>query len=162
MTLDAATTQLLAQLASSDAPPLHQMSVADARAMGEHPRPLLGAGPAMYEVRDTAISAEDGGSFSVRSYRPLARTTAVLVYLHVGGWTVGSVSDMDTLGRHIAERTGSTVVSVDYRLAPEHRFPSAVLDADAAPRWAAANIQELWTRSRTSSRRCPSCSPAST
>lgn len=143
MTLDAATTQLLAQLASSDAPPLHQMSVADARAMGERLRPLLGAGPAMYEVRDTAISAEDGGSFSARSYRPLARTTAVIVYFHGGGWTVGSVSGMDTLARHIAERTGSTVVSVDYRLAPEHRFPSAVLDADAALRWAAANIREL-------------------
>ena len=52
----------------------------------------------------------------------------VIVYLHGGGWVIGAIDEFDTLGRKLAERTSCAVVLVDYRLAPEHRYPTAVDD----------------------------------
>jgi 4-hydroxyacetophenone monooxygenase len=143
MTLDAATTELLAQFSASGTPPLEQMTLAEARSLGGLLRPMFGVGPAMHDVTDDEVTSGDGGSFRVRTYRPLARTTAVVVYFHGGGWTVGSVAESDVLMRRLAERTASTVVAVDYRLAPEHPFPAAVVDADAAVRWAASRLRDL-------------------
>jgi len=82
-----------------------------------------------------------GGPIALRLYRPLLRTHAdlgllpVLVYFHGGGWTIGDLDTHDTLCRELADRAGCAVISVDYRLAPEHRFPAAVEDSIAATRW---------------------------
>ncbi len=59
----------------------------------------------------------------------------MIVYYHVGGWVVGTIDESDTFGRLLAQRTGATVVLVDYRLAPEHRYPTAAEDAWTALRW---------------------------
>ena len=67
----------------------------------------------------------------------------MIVYYHGGGWVVGSIDESDTLGRKLAERTSCAVVLVDYRLAPEHRYPVAVDDSYAALEWAAAHMNEI-------------------
>jgi len=78
------------------------------------------------------------GAIPLRLYRPLgsgAAVTPVLVYFHGGGWTIGDLDTHDTLCRELANGAGCAVVSVDYRMGPEHRFPTAIDDALAATRW---------------------------
>jgi acetyl esterase len=86
-----------------------------------------------------AVPAEDvvlADGLSGRVYRPADARGATVVFLHGGGWTVGSVADYDGLARRLADRLPAVVVSVEYRRAPEHPFPAAVDDARAATRWA--------------------------
>jgi acetyl esterase len=86
------------------------------------------------------------GRFSALLAAGLAGAPAVgatVVFLHGGGWTVGSVADYDGLGRRLAERLPAVVLSVEYRRAPEHPFPAAVEDAVAATRWALAHADSL-------------------
>ena len=79
------------------------------------------------------------GAIPLRLYRPQGSTAAQrlpgLVYLHGGGWVIGDLDTHDVLCRELANHAGIAVVSVDYRLAPEHRFPAAVDDTIAALRW---------------------------
>ena len=67
----------------------------------------------------------------------------MIVYYHGGGWVLGALDQFDALARRLAERTGCAVVLVDYRLAPEHRYPTAVEDALTALHWTAANLEEI-------------------
>ena len=67
----------------------------------------------------------------------------MIVYYHGGGWVLGTVDQFDALGRRLAARTGCAVVLVDYRLAPEHRYPAAVEDAWTALEWTAAHLEEI-------------------
>jgi acetyl esterase len=83
------------------------------------------------------VADVDAGGVSCRLYA--ARPDApVFVYLHGGGWTMGSVETHDRLCRRVADRSGCAVLSVDYRLAPEHPFPAAIEDAEAALRFVRA------------------------
>ena len=80
------------------------------------------------------------GSLAARLYAPKTREDAaaplpVLLYLHGGGFTIGSLETHDSLCRQLALRSGAAVLSLDYRLAPEHRFPAAVDDCWAVMRW---------------------------
>ncbi len=81
----------------------------------------------------------------VRIYRPPGMSAAapVLVYFHGGGWVVGNLDSHDHLCRYLAAKSGVVVVAVDYRLAPEHKFPAAYEDCLAATRWVAASASEL-------------------
>ena len=91
------------------------------------------------ETRDLAI-AGPGGPIPARLYRSAATgTLPVLVFFHGGGWVVGDIESHDTCCRHLANRAECAVVSVDYRLAPEHKFPAAVEDCLAATAWVAGN-----------------------
>ncbi len=94
--------------------------------------------PPMAQVRDLQAPGP-GGAVPLRLYRPLgSRDNAplpVLVYYHGGGWVIGDLDTHDTLCRELSSESGCAVVAVDYRVAPEHRFPSAVDDAVAAARW---------------------------
>jgi acetyl esterase len=74
---------------------------------------------------------------------PTGTPRGVIVYLHGGGWVIGAVDECDALGRRMAQRTGAAVVLVDYRLAPEHRFPTAVEDSVAAVRWVDEHIEQI-------------------
>lgn len=65
------------------------------------------------------------------------------VFLHGGGWVLGDLDSQDHIARIMANRSGTIVVSVDYRLAPEHRFPAAIEDACAALTWVAANADSF-------------------
>ncbi len=97
------------------------------------------------DLDDVAHLAEhDLGGIRVRVYRPDAEEALpTVVYLHGGGWVVGSIESHDPLCRALAARAPAVVVSVDYRLAPEHPFPAAVEDAWAVTMWLAEHAREL-------------------
>jgi acetyl esterase len=84
------------------------------------------------------------GPMVIRIYSP-KRTAggSAIVFYHGGGWVLGSLDSHDGLCRRLANVCLATVISVDYRLAPEHRFPAAIDDCDAATRWVFANAREL-------------------
>ena len=80
----------------------------------------------------------------MRVYRPQAdEPLPVVVYFHGGGWVIGDIATHDTTCQRLAAGVPAVVVSVDYRLAPEHRFPAAVDDCDAATAWVSAHAAEL-------------------
>ncbi len=93
-------------------------------------------------VTDVAIPAPHG-DLPVRIYRPPTPGVApVLVWYHGGGWTIGDVETSDPTARKLCQRAGVVVVSVDYRLAPEHPHPAALDDAWTALTWVAAEIAD--------------------
>ena len=94
-------------------------------------------------VVDRTIPGPDG-ALPVRIYAPVGPGPfPTIVFFHGGGWVVGDLDTQDMICRGLCHGAGSIVISVDYRLAPEHRFPAAVEDAWAATRWAAAHAGEL-------------------
>jgi acetyl esterase len=106
------------------------------------PNPLEPAPEAVGSVTSRAITGP-GGPMFVRIYRPKDPLRAGLVYFHGGGWVLGSLESADASCRAIANRSDCVVISIDYRLAPETKFPGAVEDAYAAVRWVADNAAEL-------------------
>src|SRR5690625_2243834 len=84
-----------------------------------------------------------GGDLPVRIYRPPGGAAGVVVFFHGGGFVAGDLDTHDGIARQHAVDAGAVVVSVDYRLAPEHPFPAAVEDAMAATEWVAAHAAEL-------------------
>ena len=120
-------------------PKLGSLPAAELRAM---PRP---APPVVTEVRSVSDGALPGpaGDIPIRVYRPSERPAGVVVYYHGGGWTIGDLDTADAALRLVANQTGCTVVSVEYRLAPEHPFPAAVDDAMAAATWVARNLADF-------------------
>jgi len=149
MPLDPQIAGLLKQAAAMGAKPLHEQSVAEARA-GLAMMMALGARSlARPAVADRAIPGP-GGELSLRIYTPEGvGPFAVLVFFHGGGFVLGDVGTHDGVCRELAVGAGCVVVSVDYRLAPEHKFPAAPDDAEAAVRWtfeAAASVQGDPTR----------------
>ncbi|SEU25297.1 acetyl esterase [Nonomuraea wenchangensis] len=143
MALDEATTQFLLQMGDTGVKPLHEMTPDEARLTFAALRDLYGPGPEMVRVEEVVIGGEDGGSFGARVLVPSETPRGVLLYYHGGGWVIGGIDEFDTLGRQLAARTGCTVALVDYRLAPEHRYPTAARDAYAALTWAAATFPGL-------------------
>ncbi|WP_440764810.1 alpha/beta hydrolase [Natronorubrum sp. DTA7] len=124
----------------ADLPPWHSMTVAEARRV-EDEAFSAGDGPTVHEVSDRRIDGP-AGDVPVRLYRPETPSEVAgsplpaLVFCHGGGWVLGTLDSADDLCRAFATRVGAVVISVDYRLAPEHPFPAAVEDAWAALEWA--------------------------
>jgi len=101
---------------------------------------LFGAADLVANVEDRLIA----DSVRVRVYRPDGGgARPAVVFFHGGGWVVGSIESHDPVCRAIAARTPATVLSVDYRLAPEHPFPAGLEDSWAATEWTAARLGEL-------------------
>ena len=100
--------------------------------------------PAIAEVRDIAIPGREA-SIRARLYSPIADRAVrpLIVYFHGGGWVVGSLEGYDTTCRSLALKANARVLSVDYRLAPEHPFPAAVHDAWDTTVWCARNAAQL-------------------
>jgi acetyl esterase len=98
---------------------------------------IIGAGPSVASVRDITIPSS-AGAMPARVYSPSASAPGVVVYYHGGGWVIGSVNAWDACCRSLAVASGCDVVSVDYRLAPEHVFPAAADDAFSALVWVAS------------------------
>jgi acetyl esterase/lipase len=99
---------------------------------------LGGALDPVDRVEDVVIGRPDGEpGLPARAYRPVAvAPVGALLWLHGGGWCVGDLDGFDRVCRSLCNAAGATVVSVDYRLAPEHPYPAAVQDADLAVAWA--------------------------
>jgi acetyl esterase len=141
MAIDEATAGFLTQLTAAG-PPLHQLSASDARMAAAGLKDFLGTGPEMAEMRDELILV-DGGTVLARVLRPSGTPKGILVFIHGGGWVIGSADEYETLARTLAARTGLTTVLVEYRKAPEHRFPVAADDSWAALAWVDAHREEL-------------------
>jgi acetyl esterase len=142
MALDDATTQFLGQMSAPGARPIHEMTPAEARALGGSLREMYGPGPDVGSVRDL-LAPGPSGEIPVRVLSPEHPPHGVIVYFHGGGWVMGSLDEFDTLARKLVNATGATVVLVDYRLAPEHPYPAAVLDAWAALQWVDRNVERI-------------------
>ena len=85
----------------------------------------------------------DAGGIPARLYRPNLGVTGLCVYFHGGGFVIGDLDSHDDVCRKLALASGHAVLAIDYRLAPEHRYPAAVDDAIAATRWARDHASEL-------------------
>jgi acetyl esterase len=135
---------ILDTMNATPGPPAHEVPVAEARAAHvAESIELSGPGEPVAEVRDVRVPAA-GGEVLVRAFRPEGDgPLPVVAYLHGGGWVMGSVDSYDTALRALANATGAIVAGVEYRLAPEHRFPAALEDSLAAIRWLSAHADEL-------------------
>ena len=134
---------VLAAMAAMGLPPLETLSAADARELMAAGAAVRPPGPEVGEVTDGVLPGP-AGDLPYRLYRPAtAGPHPVVVYFHGGGWVLGDLDSDDPLGRDLCARSGAVVVSVNYRHAPEARFPAAADDAFAAVRWAAAHAAEL-------------------
>ena len=136
---------VLERMAHAGHPPLHTRSPEDARRAYQAGADVLEVPKAaLARVDDLHIPARDGHALPARLYAP--RTDVglpVLMYLHGGGFTIGNLATHDILCRELARLAGCMVVSLDYRLAPEHRFPTAHNDAWDALQWLARQGQTL-------------------
>ncbi len=99
---------------------------------------LGGAVETVAAVEDVVIAGAGATRIPARAYRPqvVAAPLGALLWFHGGGWIIGDLDGFDRVARSLANASGAVVVSVDYRLAPEHPFPAAMQDADAAVTWA--------------------------
>lgn len=137
---------LLAAIAELELPALETMSVADARAFMQASAELRPPGPDVGEIVDGMLQGADG-DLAYRLYRPASDGPhPVVVYFHGGGWVLGSQESDDPMCRDLCVRSNAVIVSVNYRHAPEARFPAAADDGLAAVQWVAANADELGVR----------------
>ena len=146
MPLDPVARKLLDEVAASGRPNAHLLPVAEARVNFESLFAGLGPGEPVAAVADHAIPGA-GGLIPARSYRPAGSSAGdvrpLVVYFHGGGWLLGSIDSHDGICRSLANASGTVVLNVGYRRAPEARFPAAADDALAATRWAHANAALL-------------------
>lgn len=129
--------QILDGKAAAGGPPLWELTPDEARAGVEANNAMIPAGPDVESVRDVVIPSRAGG-MPARLYSPASPAPGLIVYYHGGGWVVGSLDGWDASVRSLAAASGCDVLSVDYRLAPEHPFPAAADDAFDALVWAAS------------------------
>jgi acetyl esterase len=121
-------------VASHGGPPLQQLPIAEARAMPRLMIEFAGPEEAVARVEDRQIPGPDQ-PVPIRIYRPVVSgTLPVLMYFHGGGFVICDLDSHDRLCRSLANASGCAVIAVDYRLAPEHKFPAAPEDAYAATR----------------------------
>jgi acetyl esterase len=134
--LDEATAALVARSAGDPRPP--GVPVAELRRLRREAAVRISPG----RVTDGVIPVA-GGTIPVRIIAPDGPPRAVIVFYHAGGWVLGGLDECEAEAGALAERTGCVVVCPSYRLAPEYRYPTAVQDAWAALRWAAASTAQM-------------------
>jgi acetyl esterase len=145
--LDPQVRAVLELVVRSGRPAYHQLSPKEARQLFRETR--LAATPTPPEIGLVQNLTADGplGPIPLRLYRPIGVPASAplpaLVFFHGGGWVIGDLETHDVLCRQLTAEAGVSVVAVDYRLAPEHKFPAAVDDAWAATRWIVAHAAEL-------------------
>ena len=145
--LDPQAKAVIDLIIKSGRPPYHQLSPKDARQMLRDTRPA--STPPAPEIGAVKDLTADGpaGTIPARLYRPkgvpASTMLPALVFFHGGGWVIGDIGTHDVLCRQLTAGAGISVVNVDYRLAPEHKFPAAIDDAWAATRWVAAHAAAL-------------------
>lgn len=118
------------------------LPLADARAQIDAEARIFGSAPKVGQVNDITVPTREG-SVNARVYvdDPTRPVDASVVYFHGGGWVLGSLDSTDAVCRFIAANANVAVISIDYRLAPEHPFPAGLHDAIDAYRWVRAQPQ---------------------
>lgn len=143
MPLDPQVQFLLDQLAALDAPIMDALTPADVRQQMRARVALFGEPETVAHVEDRAIPGPQG-EIPVRIYTPAGSAPfPLLVFFHGGGWVIGDIDTHDGLCRSLANRAACVVVSVAYRLAPEHKFPAAPEDCYVATQWVAEHAADL-------------------
>lgn len=141
MPLDPQAKQVMEQLAALGFPPPHTVSPEQARS-NARARPRA-AGPEVAQVEQRTIPGP-ASDIPVRIYTPVGTGPfPILAWFHGGGWVVGDLDGADATARHLAVGSGCVVVSVDYRLAPETKFPGPADDCYAATRWAVQHAAQF-------------------
>jgi acetyl esterase len=147
MALDPQAQEVINLVIKSGRPAYNTLSPKDARQLFRETRPASTPTPAEIGSVRNLTADGPGGPIPLRVYRPkdvaAGAALPVLVYYHGGGWVIGDLDTHDVQCRQITAEAGITVVAVDYRLAPEHKFPAAADDAWAATRWVVAHASEL-------------------
>ena len=148
MKIHPAAQKLFEDMQAQRFPGWAYMKVDEARAAFSGFRSLAGEPEPVAHVEDIEIPAQP--NIKARVYVPRAeRPMPVVMHFHAGGWMLGEYSDIDTPVRALANAAGCSFVSVNYRLAPEHKFPAALHDAYSAVRWASLNGDRFgWDGSR--------------
>ncbi|HLK22496.1 MAG TPA: alpha/beta hydrolase [Bryobacteraceae bacterium] len=135
---------LLETLEAQGDPPLESYSPVEARKVAEEGLKLVGGATEPLRSIENLRIPGPLGEIPIRVYTPETDAPRpALLYFHGGGWVVCSLDTHDVVCSAIAHRAGAVVIAVDYRLAPEHKFPAAVIDCYAATQWVAANAQKL-------------------
>lgn len=136
---------VLERMARAGHPPLHTRTPQEARIAYQAGADVLEVPKAaLARVEDLQIPTRDGAQLPARLYAPSTdKGLPLLLYTHGGGFTIGNIATHDILCRELARLAGCMVVSLDYRLAPEHRFPTASNDAWDTLQWLAANAERL-------------------
>ena len=143
MPLDPQARALIDQLEAVGAPPMSEQTPEEARAGFALLAAIAGPPEEPVPTEDRRLPGPDG-AVPVRIYRPVGDSPVpVVVYFHGGGWVIGDIASHDAACHRLAAGVPAVVVSVDYRLAPEHRFPAAVEDCDAVTVWVAEHASEL-------------------
>ena len=142
MPVDPNVQTILDAMASQEGPALHEASPEAARAMFRQ-LDLSGDPEPVEAVADRTIPGP-GGDIPIRIYTPKGDSPLpVLLFFHGGGWVICDLDTHDGVCRTLTNAAGCIVVSVDYRLAPEHKFPAAADDAFAATEWVAEHAVEI-------------------
>jgi acetyl esterase len=135
---------LLQRIQRAQRTPLHALTPQQARSAYEAAAEILDLPrAAVQRVEDFRLPAADGTPLQARLYCDAQGPAPAMLYLHGGGFVIGSLETHDSLCRQLALRSGGAVIALDYRLAPEHRFPTAVDDAWAALQWLCAQAGAL-------------------
>src|SRR5919109_3022241 len=143
MPLDPQAHAFLEQLAAAGAPPLPELSVAEARQVIVALFGTQGDPEPVGAVAERTIPGA-AGEMPTRIYTPYGTGPfPVLVYFHGGGWVIGNLEAYDATCRAVANAARCLVVAMEYRLAPEHKFPAAPEDCYAAAQWVAAHAGAL-------------------
>ena len=147
MALDPQAQEVINLVIKSGRPAYNTLSPRDARQLFRETRPASTPTPAEIGSVRNLTAEGPSGPIPLRVYRPkdvaAGAALPVLVYYHGGGWVIGDLDTHDVQCRQITAEAGIAVVAVDYRLAPEHKFPAAADDAWAATRWVVAHASEL-------------------
>lgn len=145
--LDPVSAAVIKAFREANRPKYETMSAPEARAASNLGRPAVQPEPPeMASVENVSAPTPDG-PVPLRVYKPhglqAGKPAPVLVYYHGGGWVIGDLDSHDVVCRQIARDSGFVVIAVDYRLAPEHKFPAAAIDAIAATQWIADNAAKF-------------------
>lgn len=141
--LNAEIVEVLKDLENANLPPLHKLNAEQARLAFQALRKAVDSPTPVHNVSNREI-AYPGGNVPVRIYQPSAAADLpAIVWFHGGGWVLGDLESADLPCRDLAHHSGCTVISVDYRLAPEAPFPAAFDDSFGVTQWVANHSKEL-------------------
>jgi acetyl esterase len=144
MPLDPVVKAMLDQMAASGAPPLSGLPPVQARESFNTMIAAMRTTTTLVARCEDRVIPGPAGEIAVRVYTPEGNGPfPVLVFFHGGGWVLGNLDSHDETCRILTNATGALTIAVDYRLAPEHKFPAAAEDCYAAAKWAAENASSL-------------------
>ncbi|MGK0478954.1 MAG: acetyl esterase [Ilumatobacter sp.] len=143
MALDPAAVALLQQMEEAGGPALNELSPEESREAAQGFAELGGPGDDVADQSDRTIPGS-GGAIPIRVYTPDGDGPfPCLVYFHGGGWVIGDLEMVNAACRNLSARTGCVVVSVDYRLSPEHKYPQPFDDCFEATKWVVEHGDEI-------------------